>query len=195
MTHQAALQPWDEKALAALRAGQLESAFHALVQGYEQLVLAYCIATMGEYASGKEVAVDVFAALWQALPGFKQESSVRTWILAIAHHTCLKRRGTLGRLRRVFVSGIDQTILDAQPDPADSLEADMIKHQQAQRLRHALAHLTRKDRDLISMHYFEALSLDAIAKRRSQGRETVRQALLKAQYKLKQMLDESHHGT
>ena len=189
MVHQKALPPWDEKALAALRAGQIESAFDALVHGYEQLVLAYCIATMGEYASGQEVAVDVFAAVWRALPGFRQEASLRTWILAIAHHTCLKRRGILGRLRRVFVSGLDQTLLDAQPDPADSLEAAMIQYQQAQRLQDALAQLTRKDRDLILMHYFEALSLDAIAQRRSQGRETVRQALLKAQHKLKQLLE------
>ena len=189
MAQQNAIQPWDEKALAALSAGQIESAFHALVHGYEQLVLAYCIATMGEYASGKEVAVEVFAALWRALPGFKQEASFRTWILAIAHHTCLKRRGTIGRLRRLFVYGIDKTIIEAQPDPSDSLEEDLIKHQQAQRLRHALAKLTRKDRDLILMHYFDELSLEAIAKRRSQGRETVRQALLKAQHKLKQMID------
>jgi RNA polymerase sigma-70 factor, ECF subfamily len=195
MAHGTAIQPCDEKALAALRAGQIESAFNALVQGYEQLILAYCIATMGEYASGQEVAVDVFAALWHALPGFKHESSFRTWILAIAHNTCLKRRGTIGRLRRLFVYGIDQNIIEAQPAPAASLEEDMIKHQQAQRLLHALEQLTRKDRDLIVMHYFEALSLEAIAKRRSQGRETVRQALLKAQHKLKQMLESSDYET
>jgi hypothetical protein len=39
------------------------------------------------------------------------------------------------------------------------------------------------------MLYFEGLSLEAIAKRRSQGRETVRQELLKVQQKLKQIID------
>ena len=190
-----ARQPWDEKALAALHAGQLESAFTALVHGYEQLVLAYCIATMRDEALGQEVAVEVFAALWRSLAGFKQESSFQTWILAIARHLCWKRRATIGRLRRLFVSGIDTTIIDTQPDAAASPEEDMIKQQQAERLRRALEQLTRKDRDLISMHYLEELSLEAIAKRRSQGREAVRQALFKAQYTLKQIIAWSHDET
>jgi RNA polymerase sigma-70 factor (ECF subfamily) len=195
MAKQNARQPWDEKALAALHAGQLESGFTALVHGYAQLVLAYCIATMGEEALGQEVAVEVFAALWRALAGFKQESSFQTWILAIARHLCWKRRGTIGRLRRWFVSGIDTTLIDTPPDAADSPEEDRSKQQQAERLRRALEQLTRKDRDLISMHYFEALSLEAMAKRRSQGTEAVRQALFKAQYTLKQIIAWSYDAT
>ena len=193
MAKQNARQPWDEKALAALHAGQIESGFTALVHGYEQLVLAYCIATMGDEALGQEVAVEVFAALWRSLAGFTQESSFQTWILAIARHLCWKRRGTIGRLRRLFVSGLDTPLIDTPPDAADSPEEEMITQQQAERLRRALEKLTRKDRDLISMHYFEELSLEAIAKRRSQGREAVRQALLKAQYTLKQIIEWSHY--
>ena len=189
MVTQHAIQPWDEKALVALNAGQIERAFDVLVQGYQQRVLAYCIATMGDYAIGEEVALDVCEALWRALPGFKRESSFLTWILAIARNTCLKRRGILGRLRRTFVYDIDNTLLEAQPDPADSPEEVVSKQQQVERLLHALAKLTRKDRDLLIMLYFEGLSLEAIAQRRSQGRETVRQALLKAQQQLKQILD------
>jgi RNA polymerase sigma factor (sigma-70 family) len=128
-------------------------------------------------------------ALWRALPGFKREASFLTWILAIARNTCMKHRGIIGRLRRTFVYGIDKTLAESQPDPADSPEEVVIKQQQVERLLHALEKLTRKDRDLLIMLYFEGLSLEAIAKRRSQGRETVRQALLKAQQKLKQSID------
>jgi RNA polymerase sigma-70 factor (ECF subfamily) len=194
MAHQHVLQPWDEKALAALDAGQIDSALDALVQGYQQIVLAYCIATMGDAAIGEEVALDVFGSIWQALPGFRRESSFRTWIFAIARNTCIKRMGIRGRLRRIFVYGIDKTFVKAQPDLSGSPEEVMMKQQQGERLQHALEKLTRKDRDLITMVYFEGLSLEAIAKRRSQGRETVRQALLKAQQKLKQILDRYDHG-
>src|SRR6266566_8699479 len=64
MATQNVIQPWDEKALAALNAGQIDRAFDALVQGYQKRVLAYCIATMGDYAIGEEVALDVCEALW-----------------------------------------------------------------------------------------------------------------------------------
>jgi RNA polymerase sigma-70 factor, ECF subfamily len=188
MANQKAIQPWDEKALAALNAGQIDSALDALVQGYQKIVLAYCIATMGDYALGEEVALEVFDAIWRALPGFKRESSFLTW-LAIARNTCMKRMGIIGRLRRIFVYGIDKTLVEAQPDPSDSLEEVVIKQQQVERLLRALEKLPRKDRDLLIMLYFEGLSLEAIAKRRSQGRETVRQELLKVQQKLKQIID------
>jgi RNA polymerase sigma-70 factor (ECF subfamily) len=189
MANQKAIQPWDEKALAALNAGQIDSALDALVQGYQKIVLAYCIATMGDYALGEEVALEVFDAIWRALPGFKRESSFLTWMVAIARNTCMKRMGIIGRLRRIFVYGIDKTLVEAQPDPSDSLEEVVIKQQQVERLLRALEKLPRKDRDLLIMLYFEGLSLEAIAKRRSQGRETVRQELLKVQQKLKQIID------
>jgi RNA polymerase sigma-70 factor, ECF subfamily len=165
MANQNAIQPWDEKALAALNAGQIDRAFDALVQGYQKNVLAYCIATMGDSAIGEEVALEVFDAIWRALPGFKRESSFLTWMLAIARNTCMKRRGIIGRLRRIFVYGIDKTITEDQPDPSDSPEEVVIKQQQVERLLHAIEKLTRKDRDLIIMLYFEGLSLEAIAKR------------------------------
>jgi RNA polymerase sigma-70 factor (ECF subfamily) len=189
MANQNVIQPWDEKALAALDAGQIDSALDALIQAYQKDVLAYCIAMTRDYAIGEEMALEVFDAIWRALPSFRRESSFRTWILAIAHNTCMKRIGIIGRLRRIFVYGIDKSIAEAQPDPSDSPEEVVIKQQQVERLLHALEKLTRKDRDLIIMLYFEGLSLEAIAKRRSQGRETVRQELLKVQQKLKQIID------
>jgi len=189
MANQDAGSPWEKQALAALDAGEIDKALSVLVEGYGRAILAYCIAQIGDEAIATDVAQDVFVAICKALPGFRRESSLRTWIFVIAHHRCAQRRGILGRLRQIFVSASDTTVEEAQPDPADSPEEVMIQQQQAERLRRALAKLKRKERDLLTMYYMEELSLEKIAERYSVSRETVRQQVVKAQQKCKQLMD------
>jgi len=189
MENQDALPPWEEKALAALDAGEIDQALNALVEGCGRAILAYCSARIGDDEIANDVAQEVFAAIWKALPGFRRESSLRTWIFVIAHNRCAKRMGIIGRFRCLFSYGIDKIVEEAQPDPSDSLEEAVIKQQQAERLRRALEKLKQKERALITMYYMEELSLEEIAERYSVSRETVRQQLLKAQQKCKQLMD------
>ena len=65
MANQKAIQSWDEKALVALDAGQIDSALDALIQAYQKDVLAYCIAITRDYAIGEEMALEVFDAIWK----------------------------------------------------------------------------------------------------------------------------------
>ena len=188
MASQDTSPPWEEQALAALDAGEVDQALNALIAGYGQAVLAYCLARLGDATLAHEVAQDVFVAVWQALPDFRRESSLRTWLFVIAHHRCATRRVSLGRFRRLFASGLDTTVEQAQPDPADPPEEAMLKSQQAEQLRRALGKLRHKERDLLTMYYLEELSLDMIAERYSVSRGTVSKQLREAQQKLTRIM-------
>jgi RNA polymerase sigma-70 factor (ECF subfamily) len=135
MANQDTLPAWEEKVLAALDAGEIDQALTALIAECGQAILAYCLARLGDDAIAHDVAQDIFVAVWQALPGFRRESSLRTWLFVIAHHRCATRRASLGRFRRLFSSGIDTIGEEAQPDPTDPPEETVHKHQQAERLR------------------------------------------------------------
>ncbi len=158
MANQDALPPWEEKTLAALDAGEIDKALNALIAGCGQAILAYCLARLGDDAIANDVAQEVFAAAWEALPDFRRESSLRTWIFVIAHHRCASRRRTIGRFGRIFSQGIDENVEEAKPDPADLPEAAVIKRQQAEQLWRALGKLRRKDRDLLTMYYIERVA-------------------------------------
>jgi RNA polymerase sigma-70 factor, ECF subfamily len=95
MANQDTLPAWEEKALAALDTGEIDKALNALITGCGQAILAYCLARLGDEAIANDVAQEVFAAAWEALPDFRRESSLRTWIFVIAHHRCANRRRTL----------------------------------------------------------------------------------------------------
>src|ERR1700687_3118648 len=99
MDKQNAVPLWETQALAALDAGQIDQALTALVDGCGRAILAYCLARLGDEGIAQDGAEDVFVAIWKALPGFRRESSLRTWIFVIAHHRCAHRRGLLARLR------------------------------------------------------------------------------------------------
>src|SRR5262245_19456828 len=144
MAHQDTLPAWEEKALAALDTGEIDKALNALITGCGQAILAYCLARFGDEAIAHDVAQEVFAAAWEALPDFRRESSLRTWIFVIAHHRCANRRRTLGRFGRMFPQGIDATVEQAPADPADLPEAAVIKRQQDEQLWRALGKLRRK---------------------------------------------------
>jgi RNA polymerase sigma-70 factor (ECF subfamily) len=152
MENQDAFPPWEEKALAALDTGKIDKALNALVEGCGRDILAYCIVRLGDNEIANDVAQEVFVAIWEALPSFRRESSLRTWIFVIAHHRCANRRRTIRRFGRIFSYGIDKTEQGDQPDPVDPPEAAVIKRQQAERLRHALEKLRRKERDLLIMY-------------------------------------------
>jgi len=184
-----AIPPWEEKALTALDAGEIDQALHALVEGCGQAILAYCIVRIGDKDIAHDVAQEVFAAAWEALPDFRRQASLRTWIFAIAHHRCANRRRMLGRVGRIFSSGIDKAIEEAHPDPADPLEEAASKRQQVEQLRRALGKLRKKERDLLTMYYMEELSLEKIAERYSVSRGLISKQLVEAGQKLKRMMN------
>jgi RNA polymerase sigma-70 factor (ECF subfamily) len=80
------------------RAGD-HDALEAFVRtGYEQ-VWRLC-ATLVDQHSSDDLAQETFLRAVRALPGFRGDSSARTWLLAIARHTCLDELRSRSRRRR-----------------------------------------------------------------------------------------------
>jgi RNA polymerase sigma-70 factor (ECF subfamily) len=81
------------------RAGD-SGALDAFIQsGYEQ-VWRLC-ATLVDKQSGDDLTQETFLQAIRALPRFRGDSSARTWLLAIARHTCMDElRGRTRRRRR-----------------------------------------------------------------------------------------------
>lgn len=62
--------------------------------------------------SADDLTQEVFARVYQALPGFRHESSVRTWVLAITRRVCADHVRQQARNRKLH-----QTVHDTHPDP------------------------------------------------------------------------------
>lgn len=82
----------DDDIREQLSAGYLHEAFELLLARYQQKVFRLAYSILGDESSAEEIAQDIFLRIWKALPAYRGESSLSTWIYAIARNRCLTRR-------------------------------------------------------------------------------------------------------
>jgi RNA polymerase sigma-70 factor (ECF subfamily) len=133
-----------------------ERAATELVQRHAP-ALGRFVAALGERADVEELVQDTFVRAFQALDGFRAESSLRTWLFTIARRLVLDRRraGARRRAREVDVEAdgaIAHTALD-----------ELVAGETEARLRGAVARLTPLQREVFTLRVSEGLSYKEIA--------------------------------
>jgi RNA polymerase sigma-70 factor (ECF subfamily) len=63
--------------------------FDEILAAYQDKVFRLCCGLLGNRELAEETAQDVFVRVWKALPGYRGEASLSTWIYAIARNCCL----------------------------------------------------------------------------------------------------------
>lgn len=63
--------------------------FGEMMEAYAAPVRRLCAAYAVSGADREDLFQDIFLAVWRALPGFRGESSMRTWLYRIAHNVAL----------------------------------------------------------------------------------------------------------
>lgn len=84
-------------------------------------VHALCVNLLGNGADAQDAFQDTFLAVAQALPGFRGESSVKTWVHRIAIRTALKLRAR----RRPSEELVDRPAPSRDPAQADAVARAM----------------------------------------------------------------------
>jgi len=81
--------------------------FADLMAAYAAPIRRLCATYAESPADREDLFQDIFLAVWRALPGFRRQASVRTWLYRIAHNVALTRR-TRDRHRQSRESPLDQ---------------------------------------------------------------------------------------
>jgi RNA polymerase sigma-70 factor, ECF subfamily len=104
-----------------------------------------------------DVAQDSFLKAFRGLSGFREESSFRTWLLAIVAN---EARGVLRRSGRRRETGLEST------GPLASEDGDAQKRledaEEVARVRRLLEQLPEKQRQAVTLRIFDALSFREI---------------------------------
>jgi RNA polymerase sigma-70 factor (ECF subfamily) len=111
--------------LHAAQAGD-RLALAAFVRRSQAEVWRLC-AHLVDRQAADDLTQDVYLRAWAALPGWRWEASARTWLLAIARHTCaqaIRRR----HRRRLLTLHVGTASGDAEviPDPAEAVMLDQL---------------------------------------------------------------------
>jgi len=83
------VKDYDNVILDCITQQKFLEALELLVIVYQQPIIRFCTGMMGNKEEGEDIGQEVFLAAYYGMPRFKQDSSIRTWLFAIAHYQCL----------------------------------------------------------------------------------------------------------
>ena len=92
----------DEEILSLYRSGDRERAFGELVKSLSERLYWHVRGLVGNHEDTDDLLQDIFVKVWNALPGFRGDSQLYTWIFRIATNESLNflrkqsLRATLG---------------------------------------------------------------------------------------------------
>lgn len=131
-----------------------EAAFAALYRQHRPWV--HATAARIARSEAEELVQETFLRVWKALPGFRHESGLRTWIHRICLNVCLRTTAKRVAARSEELSH-DLPSLDPDPPTVAILRAQVAD------VAHAIAKLPDEQRAAVVLRGFEGLSYREIA--------------------------------
>lgn len=129
-------------------------AFEELVRRYQASIYRVALRMLGSRADAQDAAQETFVRAWRALPRFRHDSTISTWLYRIVTRRALDKiaaRRTTGTL--------DEVELEAGPDPAHTAE----RRERFRAVGKAIANLPPDQRAALVLREFEGLSYQEVA--------------------------------
>jgi RNA polymerase sigma-70 factor, ECF subfamily len=134
-----------------------ESAMAAFYREHGRVVLAQVLLVVGERVLAEEILQDTMLAVWRGAGSFRGESSVRSWVIAIA------RRQTRDRLRGRRLRVVDDAFLADQPSSGPGPEATALDRAELAEVTGAIRELAAPHREVLGLVFGSGLSLPEVA--------------------------------
>lgn len=150
-----------------------EQQLEALVRDHLDAVYRVAFSVVRDSALAEDVSQDAILKAWNALPSFRGDSSLRSWLLRITHNTAIS---TLRR-RREEVRDPD---LLPERESTSSTEHQVVDNLSIDAFEAALDRLDELSRSIVVLREIEGLSYDEIAEILEVGLPTVKTRLLRA---------------
>ena len=138
-------------------AGGDQQALAELYQRHGRIVLAQISLVAGDRAVSEEILQDTMLAAWRGAGSFRGESSVRSWLIAIA------RRQTRDRQRRRRMHVVAAEALASQPSPAPGPEHVALDRAEVAEVAVAIRALAPRHREVLGLVFGTGLSLGEAA--------------------------------
>ncbi|MCP4310194.1 MAG: RNA polymerase sigma factor [Bacteroidetes bacterium] len=151
---------WDDREIieGAGTPGREEQSFNHLVLKYQERLYWHIRKIVISHEDADDVMQNTLLKVWKALPGFRSESGLFTWLYRIATNeslTLLKQKK-----RRAFAPWVD-----VEQRMADQLKADPFfdGNEASLKLQKAILALPEKQRIVFNMKYFDEMKYEEMS--------------------------------
>jgi RNA polymerase sigma-70 factor (ECF subfamily) len=177
----------DDDLLTRARAGDAD-AMEALLVRYQPRLYRFGLRMCRNPDDAGDVAQESLIAMARALPGFRGDSSVSTWLYTIARRLCVRRRRRTASSRADSIDGSEREAAHAVADPRPGPEHAAAGRELEAGLVAAIDALEPGQREVLLLRDVEGLpaaevaavlgiSVDAVKSRLHRARTAVRRRL------------------
>jgi RNA polymerase sigma-70 factor (ECF subfamily) len=179
-----------DEVLATRAAAGDAQAFGTLYGRYRKMVYTLALRTLGTDADAEDALQDTFLRVHRALPKFRGDSKLSTWIWRVALSVSLSSR----RSRRRAPAPADDAGAAEAPDPGPSSEDAAAARDEAAMLRRHLEELPRRDRAILHLRYHEEKSFEEISDLLGLPVGTAKSLVFRAKAELRRNMERDGHA-
>jgi len=170
----------DEKALIQGLKSKEASAFETLLNIYGDKILRVCYLILKDISLAEDVTQEVFILVYRHGSKFKEKSSLYTWISKIAVNKCrdvLKKNNEY-----IFFEDYHEIESDS------NIEKEVLTNVKGNKIKDCIFLMKPRYREVITLYYFEELSIKEICEVLDENENTVKSRLIRGRKILKDML-------
>jgi RNA polymerase sigma-70 factor (ECF subfamily) len=150
----------DEELMELVDAGETR-AFEVVFDRHASAAYSLAYRMCGRRALAEDIIQDAFLSLWRSGTSYdRARGSVRSWVLSAVHNRAIDALRRTGAKTGRDVH--DEGIAERLPAP-EATDAEVVRRDEADRVRGALAELPPDQRQVIELAYFGGLSHNQIA--------------------------------
>lgn len=119
-----------------------------LVREYEKELLRLCCICLGDWTLAEDAVQETFIKAYRKLHSFREDSSVKTWLIRIAVNVCrdMRRTAWFRGLKRDMVAQEEQSAVEGMETGEYSA------------LTEAIMQLPPREKEAILLYYYEGMS-------------------------------------
>ena len=177
----------NERALLERLARMDERAWWWLFRAYANRIHSFCLRNVRSREEAEDITQEVFWKAYGAIGKFRGDASIKTWLLQIAHNSCLTH---IEAAKKEVVYAPDYDWVANLPSEEPGGDCSMAASEQRKALELAIGELEPEFREAILLREVEGLSYEEIARVTGVSIDTVKTRIHRAVLKLKERLVE-----
>jgi RNA polymerase sigma-70 factor (ECF subfamily) len=165
-------------------AGKSE-AFSYLVDRHKHNVYNLVFRICGNHEEAEELAQDSFLKAYRSLHNFKMKSSFGTWLYRIAYNTAISQV----RIKKKNLLSLEDFPADASDFiGSNSTEEEAEREYRSSLINFAFQKINVEERGLITLYYYEEMSIDEISDVSGLSKSNVKVKLLRIRQKMLEII-------
>lgn len=162
------------------------NAYSFIVDRHKDKAYNLAFRICGNHEEAEEIAQDSFLKAYKSLSGFKMKSSFATWLYRIVYNTAISQV----RIKKKGILSLEDFPADATDFiGSNTSEEEAEKEYRTSLVNFALQKINEEERSLISLYYYDDMSIEEISDVTGISKSNVKVRLFRARQKMLEIIE------